>query len=234
MSVRRMAWPLRTAAACLGLALTIGAAAAASLKDPTAPAPVTKAPLPWYGFYAGAHLGYSWTDTDFKAPAFCFEDHDPSGPLLGLQVGMNFQRGVGVFGIEADYSRLDVDGRGSMVDGPHAMSVSTSFDDLMSLRARIGVASGPVHAYVTGGFAWMTSRTGISVTDNGATSHVSKKSTDSGLAFGAGLDWRTSEKVSFRTEVLHYLFDKSYNVGSTKVETDPSMTVLRLGLNFHF
>jgi len=234
MLSRRMAWPLRTAAACLAVAIGAGHVEAASLKDPLPPARAAKAPLPWYGFYAGAHIGYAWTDTDFQTPAICFEDHDPSGPLLGMQIGMNFQRGAGVFGIEADYSRLDVDDRGSIADGSHAMAVSTSFDDLMSLRARIGVASGPVHTYVTGGFAWMTSRVGISVTDAGITSQMSKKSTDSGLAFGAGLEWRTSQKVSFRTEVLHYLFDKSYEVGGTKVETDPSMTVLRLGLNLHF
>jgi outer membrane immunogenic protein len=99
------------------LALMAGAQAAAAADLPIGPPPRQPIVLfTWDGFYIGVHGGGAWTHKDesgvpFQVPqlgnatitpqAFTL---DASGPLAGIQAGINFQFGMWVVGAEAQAS----------------------------------------------------------------------------------------------------------------------------------
>ncbi|HUJ38759.1 MAG TPA: hypothetical protein VLW88_13915 [Hyphomicrobium sp.] len=92
----------RLAAALLAPAWVI---AGASL--PLAPALADDAAFNWTGVYIGAHAGGAIDYNDFSNPygttLFGDEVRSP-GPLVGGQIGFNYQFGQAVVGLQADAS----------------------------------------------------------------------------------------------------------------------------------
>src|SRR5262249_8148584 len=100
-------------------ALTMSPAMAADLAV-KAPPPV---PFNWTGFYIGAHLGAGWARSRWEdLDPFCpttircaldtpdFGAHTAVGVLGGGQVGVNWQIGAVVLGLEAQLSWADLKG----------------------------------------------------------------------------------------------------------------------------
>jgi len=142
-----------------------------------APAPAF-VPFTWSGFYIGGNLGVAWTDSNNFAfgidpvvgsvlgPLTVLSRGDSSANfLLGGQIGYNWQAGAVVFGVEADGSWLNREGRDTLITfGP---GLGTGFgsvagdnivlrrelEGLFTLRGRLGYAPGPWMWYVTGGLA---------------------------------------------------------------------------------
>jgi outer membrane immunogenic protein len=99
-----------------------------------APAPMVS-PTPiaynWTGFYIGAHGGFGWPD-------ILESDDDDGGAVIGGQLGVNWQFGGFVVGVEGDGSWVDF--------GP--------VDNMESIRLRGGFAIDRLLIYATGGAAF--------------------------------------------------------------------------------
>jgi outer membrane immunogenic protein len=226
---------LRTAALTLLLATILAPGAmAADLGKPgrgkiarVDPVPLVEdvSPFSWTGLYVGGHVGYGWSDIDWREePAFT-AGHDGSGWLAGGQVGYNWQRGRLVFGIEADISSSWIEG-GSGCCG-HGINWLTS------VRGRAGLASYDNRwlFYATAGAAWAD-------VDYSSAGFAGHSETQFGWVAGAGIERALTPNLTARIEYLYYDFDgvtaPAGSLGPAAADLDPSMHAVRFGLNFKF
>jgi opacity protein-like surface antigen len=81
-----------------------------------ATATVGKGPVPifnWSGFYVGVQGGYGWGKSDnCDEDGACLGAFDIKGWHGGGTLGWNWQSGMWVAGVEADYSSASIDGIG--------------------------------------------------------------------------------------------------------------------------
>lgn len=156
-------------------------AMAADMGRPVYKAAPATAVYNWTSFYAGANIGYGWSDDSsglapaspgtgggnsilaaMQAGVIPTGLHSNSkGVVGGLQAGYNFQVDRFVYGVEADFSGSSVSGTGSFAAAANApfMGFNTSqhrqLDWFGTLRARAGVAiADPLLLYATGGLAY--------------------------------------------------------------------------------
>ncbi len=214
------------ALATQAIAADLGGARRARSAPPPPPPIIEETPsFTWSGLYVGAHVGYGWTDIDWQeVPAFN-ASHDGNGWLGGAQIGYNWQSGRFVYGVEADISRLWVDGGNA--GGSHEMSW------LYTVRGRVGLASPDNRTlfYVTGGGAWA---------DIDYASPLGSYSNNHfGWVIGGGIERALTQNVTARVEYLYYDFDSvtapaGTVAGGGIADLDPSMHTVRFGLNFKF
>jgi outer membrane immunogenic protein len=214
------------ALATQALAADLGGARRARPAPPPPPPIIEEVPsFTWSGLYVGLHAGYSWTDIDWQeTPAFN-GSHDGRGWLGGAQLGYNWQAGRFVYGVEADISRLGVDGGNPAAN--HEMSW------LYSVRGRLGL-TGPDNRtlfYVTGGGAWADIDY-ASPLGNYSNNHF-------GWVIGGGIERALTPNMTARVEYLYYDFDSVTAPAGTVAgggigDLDPSMHTVRFGLNFKF
>ena len=142
-TMRRLALALLASTSLLGLASVAEAADLAIRKAPPPPPPP---PLwSWTGFYVGAHIGAGQSRKEFttKDP-FCFDffnsqdgfvtgfenskrgSHNAIGGLGGVQAGFNWQAGVIVFGVEAQYSWARLKGDHRIPSASHSQTSLTT------------------------------------------------------------------------------------------------------------
>jgi outer membrane immunogenic protein len=243
----------------LALAAAMQPAAAADLRPVLKAPPVD--PWTWSGVYLGLNLGYSWgksrthvdyfnsltglpivpppgsiTDVDFKL----------NGGIFGGQIGVNWQNGSFVGGLEADLQWSGQKGSAFFVCNaafvgvfapcvpgatfllPGAPGQTLSLDQKLlwfgTLRARLGVTFTPtVLAYVTGGLAYGEIKTeGLLVNTPFAgpvvSTAFSHSTTRSGWTIGAGLEGRLSGNWTGKIE---YLYMDLGTVSGTVVPVPP-------------
>jgi outer membrane immunogenic protein len=157
--------------ALLVLICAIGTAQAASAADMPAAAPVYKAPAAvvaynWSGVYIGANVGAArqkncWT---FVSPGPDPEGcHSDTGVVAGGQIGVNWQTGNLVFGLEAsgDWANL----KASNVSTAFPIFTNeTSTDAIGLFTGRFGVAWNNALVYVKGGAAVTNNKYRTSIT----------------------------------------------------------------------
>ena len=130
----------------------------------TSAAPYTKAPAAprdWTGIYAGGHLGAGAGNSDFADPypSFGFGDRvRAGGAVAGAQIGVNYQRGHAVVGLEAAGSWSQIEGTFTCFTGfpdPSAagMDCGSKLDRLATFTGRVGYAADSTLYYVKGGAA---------------------------------------------------------------------------------
>ena len=128
----------------LAAIIFVGAAGGAWAADISAARPV-KAPVSapaqynWTGFYIGANAGYGSAQQSLTASLGGFTgsgSQDLKGPIAGALVGFNFQSGMFVGGIEADYQWSDQ----KITDGGFTDRIS----DLMAISDLFITKSGSV------------------------------------------------------------------------------------------
>jgi len=187
----------------------IGAAIAAgpgfARADGLSKAPVS-APYNWSGFYVGAHLGAGWersqwTDLDPFCPnalLACatnggpFGSHNLMGLLAGGQVGVNWQVGRLVWGLEGQLSWANLNGDHSHSDSDAATFINgtvpnrvvigvntdrdsiatTSINRLATIAARLGVTSDQYDRtlfYIKAGAGFANPEYGLSARSNQST-----------------------------------------------------------------
>jgi outer membrane immunogenic protein len=193
----------------------------------------------WSGFYVGVNAGYAWGDADSRSKLACPDEFcaytnpdslafigglgsgDVSGDGFtgGVQAGYNWQRGNIVFGIEADFNALDVEGT-LFVDGVvpggagqrAEVTTTLSADWLLTVRARLGVTLSPtVLLYATGGLAIAEVEVANKFLDNavdvggGANNEGASSNSDvlTGWTVGGGLEWAIDRNWSIRGEYLY-------------------------------
>jgi len=201
----------------------------------------TKAPPPhWTSFYFGAHGGFAWGDTDFRAvtgssPA-SFGSLSPQGWLGGVQAGYSYEFGNKVvLGFETDFSYAGIDGTAASAGGS-ALLVESQTEWLGTLRGRIGYAVDKFLPYATGGLAIARNRS-HPIGPGGERSHDDMTAT--GWVAGVGAEYALTDYLTWKAEVLHADFGKSSylarfpSAGST-IDTEERTTVdsVRFGLNY--
>ena len=176
----------------------------------------------WERFYVGASFGANMGRLEDRDGTYFY--HTEHGFASGLQMGMNFDAGSFVWGIEGDV------GLGGLV--VHATSNrSASLDVVSSLRARIGLPVDNHLIYVTAGASILF---GSANTDGGQ-----DPQTDSVIrpVVGLGFESMVTPSLSVRAEGLAHVG------GDTLVKWDPddsegayveTVGQLRLGVNYFF
>jgi outer membrane immunogenic protein len=237
------------------------------LKDSAYSAPASS----WAGFYAGANLGYQWGaghgSMSLKpslgawtalSPVFgSFDgryDDSPSGFLGGAQIGINWQSGTIVFGLEADIDWLDTDQtalRSANVPlfFPTRATVRQELDWLGTVRGRLGLLVTPdqgLLVYATGGLAFGRVNTSHEFGRVDVQPLVgfggSSSETEFGWTVGAGAELRLDRHWSIKGEYLYYDLGDQCVTGapvnqppnrfSADAHYETSGHIVRIGVNY--
>jgi outer membrane immunogenic protein len=219
------------------VALALATPAFAADLPEAAPPPPVKAPafIPspvynWSGVYIGINGGYGFGNSEWKDPVDT-GNFGLDGGLVGGTLGVNFQTGQFVFGLEGDADWTNIQGSTSS-GGCLGFVCQTSNDWLSTFRARVGVAFDRVLLYGTAGGAAGNVKANLS-------GFGSTDSTEFGWSAGAGLEYAITENVTIRGEYLFVdLADGSCSTvvcgAATSVPVSFNTSLVRAGLDFKF
>lgn len=206
---------LLLAALLAGVATSALAADLPTRKAPPAPTPVYAPPVfTWTGFYVGVNGGYgvgTGSNSNFA---------NPSGGLVGATAGYNYQIGQFVAGVEGDWDWADLTKSGVNTLGAY----NTRIDDIVTARARAGVALDHALLFVTGGYAGVDQNVNLPATG-------SQSAWRSGGVIGLGIEYAFTNNISAKAEYLYApLEGKSYN----GLQDNADLSLIRAGLNYKF
>lgn len=151
------------------------------------------------------------------------------------------QSGNMVYGIEGDYGWGDVSGTGAAIgSGPNPSVPSAKFDQMGSIRARLGFASGNVLFYATAGWASASGSMGLTNLDfvgDNRTADV----TASGWTGGVGAEIALNDHLSVKGEYLdsrlkmdEVRFGNVPPADYLAVNSDVDVKTFKIGLNYAF
>jgi outer membrane immunogenic protein len=155
-----------TAVAALAIG---GISASAFAADLPIRRPVYKAPplapvYNWTSFYVGAHLGWAWTDKNWRLPSGVdLVSYTADDVIGGVQGGYNWQTGAWVLGVEVQASWGEIRQGVPYIEQDNIVGpagrvirarVGTTVENLGTLAVRIGHAWDRSLVYVKGGAAW--------------------------------------------------------------------------------
>ena len=219
-------------------------ALAADLPSRKAPAAAPYyAPLAttWTGIYIGVSGGGNWGSTNVKDPLgnSLSGSFNLSGALVGGTIGVNYQFGHIVAGLEGDLSWTNKSGRaGNIAPFNPAFAARISESWIATERLRLGYATGPVLLYITGGGAFA----GVTNKDIAPApiASISMYNRYFGYALGGGVEWRFAPSWTVKAEYLYA------NLGTRKffpaapaafVQLQRASVVdniARIGVNYYF
>ncbi|MGM5032275.1 outer membrane protein [Tardiphaga sp. 803_E3_N1_3] len=229
---------------CLTTAALLSLTAGAQAADMAAKAPYYKAPVvavyDWTGFYLGVNAGIGLgRDRAIHNDGFLGTEStylSPQGALGGGQVGYNWQTGsmLGpvVYGLEADIQGAGLSDDRTNLGSPF---VSTTYNQKIdwfgTVRGRIGLATGPVLGYVTGGYAYGNVKTSIAF-DNAGTVFSTNK-IQNGWTVGSGVEAALGGNWTGKIEYLYLnVGNNSYAFGPQTLNTEVRENIFRVGLNY--
>jgi outer membrane immunogenic protein len=240
---------------CLGLVVASVSTAPAMAEGPAVPHAYD-----WSGVYLGGQVGYGfgdeeWTlldnpgDGESGSIGEVVTDHDTEGLLGGAQVGVNWQRGNFVFGVEADFSLADIDGSSARIAGgekPGPREWATDMNWLATVGPRIGYAADRTLFYVEGGLAiadedyYHLGAKGGDPPGEGSEREYNGSDTRGGLFFGAGIERSFTNAWSGRIEYNYVAFggDSASLFGAPPnpavFDIDQDVQVVKFSINYHF
>jgi outer membrane immunogenic protein len=182
--------------ATVGTAALIPTSQAADMQVGPIAAPVA---LSWAGFYIGGHLG--------GASAHNRLEGDPEHQVSfvgGGQIGYNFQKGMFVFGAEADASWLANTEDHLQTNNITGVQKGVSLHWLATVRARGGVAFGNWYTYLTTGVAW--GEVQLKLQEPCCNRESSYSQTRLGWVFGGGIQHLLTPNVIVGIEALYIDF----------------------------
>jgi outer membrane immunogenic protein len=219
-------------------ALALAAAAQSALAaDVARRPPPREAPLyapvrvyDWTGFYVGVNAGGGWGQSryDFDgAGAGSTGDFGTSGLLLGGTMGVNYQAGATVFGIEGDFDWSNIRGSTACAVG----TCQTRLGWLSTVRGRLGYAVDRFMPYVTGGAAFGDVRARVPGVGSASDTRV-------GWTLGGGVEYALLNNWSVKAEYLYVDLGK-FDCGGACGAAPPTNVdfrahVARIGLNYKF
>jgi len=170
----------------------------------------------WSGFYAGVNVGggVARNQSTFIAPAVPFPNAfnygSPAGVIGGGQIGYNWQSGSLVAGLEADIQGSGMRdttcalGCTTAVGLNGAYTLNQNLDWFGTVRARAGLATGPVFSYVTGGFAYGGVKTNTTLSFGGiGLAPTSISETRTGWTLGSGVEASLGGNWTGKIEYLY-------------------------------
>jgi outer membrane immunogenic protein len=197
-----------------------------SVKD----GPVYSSTPNWTGFYVGGTIGAAnttatTTDADYFDYGGSFAQNELAF-VYGLHAGYNWQRGMGVFGIEADINGSTFDKSVSSLecDGSCTRTFKSSWDWFSTLRGRLGLAAGNALVYTTAGVAFVDHKQSYTYTDTrdgGGVFSASHSGVSTGIAAGGGVEIAFDNHWSFRGEYLYIGLP-----AETKILHDPASSAV--------
>ena len=261
--MRRVYYALLAAVAVIGF--TIAASAAdLPVKAPAYKAPSLVAPS-WAGWYIGANAGWVGSNNSINnssagpigalltgGPIPTSVSLNENGFIGGGQVGINWQAGNLVYGMEADFDGASA--KASTTIGPITIApfvpVTTAYsrelDWLATFRGRIGItASQAFLLYATGGLAVGQTKVGNTficpLCVPAVSTTAQSTNTSAGWTVGAGVEWMFAPHWSLKGEYL-YVDLGSHSSTVTWANGPSTLTstvrdaenIVRGGINYHF
>jgi len=238
----------RSAFHCLTFAAAVAASSAALTPSGfAADLPVKSRAEPavqllWNGYYAGVHGGWGWGTTRVDDPAFRPSDTRPEykadGPIVGGQIGANWQFGNVVFGVELDGSWASMRSVTSNINPsiPGIFGQGVEIHALATATGRIGYAMGPWLFYAKGGAAYAYMEYTTSLTAQGP---ISTNQNRFGVTGGAGLEVAFLRNVSAKVEYNYLYFPEhpyTFVFPSTpnSSSVDNFVHLVKAGINVRF
>jgi outer membrane immunogenic protein len=216
------------------------AASAADLpmKTPYRPAAV-EVPFTWTGFYLGVNAGAAGLKTDYRTDNFTGDlanggSGSGGGALAGVTGGYNYQMGIWVFGIEADYAWSTVGNSAQAYGMPAAQSEMTGFG---TVRGRVGYAFDRALIYATGGLAIAKlNASSVNFFLNDTSCNAGFSQTRTGWTAGGGIEYALNNHFSVKAEGLYADFGTvtATNPNGCLASFKNTVTVGRVGLNYKF
>jgi len=194
------------------------------------PAPVAPA-YNWTGFYIGGHFGYGSGSFGPATNPFPGEagwlNSSVTGFIGGYQLGYNYQlTNRIVVGLEADISFP------SPQDSLETQTPAfrTHYNYIATVRPRVGYQVGTFLPYVTGGFAWGSTR--VETFDpTGAPANASSM-THTGWTVGAGLEWPITGNWTGKFEYDYVDLGKQTFTTPVALGVDPKTHLFKIGMNY--
>lgn len=214
-------------------------------------APVVVTTHDWTGFYAGVNIASNSGTTDWNGQYFdggsvdgpaATGAFDLDGTNAGVQAGYNMQFDNMIFGIEGDMSWGDVSGTGAAIDPTSVDPTvpSVNLDQMGSLRARLGFATGNVLLYATAGWASASGSMGLTNLD-GAGDNRMEDITADGWTGGVGAEIALNDRLSVKGEYLdsrltmnEVQFNDVPPSDYLAVNGDIEIKTFKIGLNYAF
>ena len=225
--------------AAAALCLLSRTAIAADLPSRLAPPPTYEAPFSWTGILVGVHAGYSFgrdqtgeyaTQTGGLIASYRY---GMNSPLIGVNLGANYQIGAVVLGAEGDVDVLSASGGNDNSGG----KIRAHRDWEASLRGRLGYAFGPALVYATGGAAFTQAAYNYynPLNNQSEGPRVNRM----GYTVGGGVDYAFTDHISARLEYRYTDFGLSRYVGMSAFlgatgTQNSTAQALRAGVNYRF
>jgi outer membrane immunogenic protein len=169
----------------------------------------------WTGLYVGVHAGTgsSLNEQSFfsgTSSLLSENNYTSTGFLGGLQGGFNYQTGPWVWGVEAQFSWTDLDGKDHCTAAsPVALlNCHNKADWLGTAAARLGFAFDKAMVFVKGGGAWMHNKYEVSFFAPPARSDRVVQ-TRTGWMFGTGVEYAFYGNWSAKVEYDYLDFGTS-------------------------
>jgi outer membrane immunogenic protein len=259
----RRAAPMKTAAtvAIAIASIVIGKAHAADMSPIPAGAPAVAPPVTygsyapgaygnynWSGIYLGGNGGYGLSESGSSylvSNGLTGGSGKLAGGVAGGQIGVNWQFGAFVTGLEGDLQWSGVQGSGTTACGSACTVTATeNIDAFATLRARAGIAFDSVLVYGTAGGAWTNASANVNANVTGAGAAGTNLSASKlGWTAGGGIEVAVLNNWTAR---LEYLYIDTGNIsgtatipaslgGGTITETAAVRdNIIRVGFNYRF
>ncbi len=238
-----------TARVALIISALIATGVAASAADGLPP-PARVPGFTWTGFYIGVNGGYG--NAAFEDATVTTSDGTISrggggqakGGIVGGQIGVNYQVGAGVFGIEADgqWSGQSYTSSSIFCGATCTLTETAKVTSFATLRGRAGLATDRGLLYATAGGVW-TSGSDQFVAAVGSTNTTISNGNGNkvGWTVGGGVEAAFYDNWSMKLEYL-YIATKNLTGGSalplglgTVTESaNVRDNIIRVGINYRF
>jgi len=252
---------MRIMTAVSAATLSLAAVSLANAADLAVKAPPMVAAAPvynWSGFYLGGHVGWGWMDNDSTVVTgsasfpvgFAFTSQSDSGFLGGGQIGVNWQFGQWVLGLEGDLSGTDIKACARSLSPLVAGTFSDaclSVNWTATVAPRLGIAINNWLLYGKFGFAWgdFSSRSTTTNAAGTVTAITTGGETRTGWVGGVGLEYGFSNNWSLKLEYNFIDFGtdtvtRNSLAPATGVVTpllrtnDTQVQEVKIGLNYRF
>ncbi|HUQ38313.1 MAG TPA: outer membrane beta-barrel protein [Aestuariivirga sp.] len=171
----------------------------------------------WAGFYLGVYGAYG----EGTSKSDVAVDAHPSDPFPGIHAGYLFNLDSVILGVEGDASLADLDD--DIVSGG---LVTQDFDNIASVRARVGLPIDNTLLFANAGWAWADTEYGYLVEKD--------QKVISGPTVGVGAQYAFSNSFIGRIEYNHYFYGSTTYDLETQVDVKNSLDEIRAGVDFIF
>jgi outer membrane immunogenic protein len=226
-------------AALIGAMATLPATAADMRRGYARPSYAPSPAYDWSGFYIGGNLGYAWSDASAGATVGGLSlDATQSlhGAAGGIQGGVNWQVGMGLVGVEADF-QLTSQEKDFAYAAPGV--TASGFNRLPwfgTLRGRAGIVVDQWLVYGTGGLAFTQMKTTGNATLGGTPVAINFSEPQAGWVIGGGIEtalWGSNWTA--KIEYLHFnSIDFTLPAAGATTRSHATNDVVRLGVNYRF